>query len=549
MIRSFFRKSPDLYAPTHKRMAFSCKRCSVRHKAVIECPDCLSQRDPTEFSALKELRTASDLIASLREEKNALKVALRTALNKNEELHDKTTANSLALKDEIRRRKAVESEFNRAKAEFAHFDLKVSESKALLQSREQELQRLEHLMEVANTEVRGSSLEAANRTLKAQVKQLKQQLEERMQVTQRTRRRIDKYCSFINAKLHELPDYLILFRGRFKRSDDMKALDDEENILKVLQFLADLLMYEAQKPRPSRKDRRYDEEVSNSREESTPWQQKSVSKSIQTQSDKATSTSVSPPITPYATSLPFGSSPMSLPRFKGDDLRTSILGRDSAVSYLYRHSETPKAQESPFKEATYSAGLSDTSSLIEALSFQNEKLNKLNQQIAETMASSRNLLNTSRNFDNRSVLPNHENRLQEDLSSPSEQRHFTAERAQVTAGGTQDILGIAVTETLSEGKVTMQTASDLKSDTTEIELPGVTEFLQPQKTDLSGSAKPSKPIKSNSKPGSKIPATKPRVLKTMPVLHKSDGWKSVKEFFGRSEDEDTTEQIKFLVNK
>mmetsp|Transcript_968 Transcript_968/g.2356 ORF Transcript_968/g.2356 Transcript_968/m.2356 type:complete len:550 (-) Transcript_968:3174-4823(-) len=540
-------------------MAHSCKKCEARHRSPLECADCLSRRETAEHSALKELRTASELIVSLREEKHALKGALQSALSKNDELYDKVLTSNHSLKEEVRRRKAAEEELKKARSEIAHFDKKLTEAKILIESKEQELQRMERMVEISSKEGQLTNLEATNRSLKNEIREMRSELESRFQFSERTQHKISKYCCFISNKLNEVPDFLALFKGRFKNPEDFRGIEDEEGVLKILQFLADLLMYEAQKPRSRLKDYYSDEEVEVYQEEPTSWQYKSINKSIQTQSEKATNTYETAPVTPYAM--------LSQASSRGEMKKTPSLGRDSSFTYLYKQPyETPKAYKEPsFKETSYNTGLSDTSGLIEVLSFQNEKLNRLNQQIAETMASSRTLLNTSRALDSRARSAarvfKHEEVVHDDESLPTERR-MTKALSERDLGipmiiETKAISGMQAPENLKSPtaqkspyekstKLPNPFASpknEIKPAPSEEELPGKTEFLQSPKSTSTVRMRSPNSGRSIIKPGAKkVPPIKEKILKTMPVLHKNDGWGSVKEFFGRSDDDEKRQE-------
>lgn len=495
-------------------MASSCKKCEVRHKTILECPDCLSYRTTTEHSASKELRTASELIRSLREEKHSLKGALQSALTKNDELYDKVLTSSHSFKEEARRRKAAEEELRKAKADVSILDKQFAEAKAKLDSRDQEVSRLQHIVELTSRDGNKTGLEATNRALKAQVAELERRLDPRLQITCQTQRKIAKYCSFITSKLAELPDYLALFKGRFKRPEQFTTVEDEQDVLKVMQFLADLLMFEAQTPKARSEDSDSEDDPDLYLQEATSWQFRSINKSIQTQAEKATNTS---DITSPRPSVTYGGLSQIISR--GDAKKTPILGRGDSFSYLYKQPfEVPKAalKDNFFKETSYSSNLSDTNGLIEVLSFQNEKLNKLNQQIAETMASSRSLLNTSKAADFRarsaaSTFQANEADMFDNESAPTERRlgkvQSERELAVPKAAEVKELEEPAANQgnkTTTTAKLpymkasklpkplAIQKALDHKPKATELELPSKAEFLQ--------SPKATRPSKVASKP-------------------------------------------------
>jgi hypothetical protein len=534
-------------------MAYYAKKHESRHRTHTDCPDCLSRKDNLEGTGHKELRTASDLIAGLREDKHALKDALQAALSKNEELYDKVMNLSNDMKEERRKRKAADDELKKARGEVALFDRKVAETKDLLKSREQELVRLERLVDLNSAESNYTgNLEAANRSLKAQVTELRTELEERERSPERSSRKVAKYSSFICNKLNDLPDYFGLFRGRFKSYDEFT----EGGLLKTLQFLADLLMFEAQKPGRKVAEDYSDEEVE------TASHYRSYDKSMQTQADKATSTQVPP-----------------RPLTRGDKPISPSIGRDSSYTYAY---ETPKhLKEAAMKDTSlYSGALRDSTGLIEVLSFQNEKLNRLNQQIAETMASSRTLLNTSGTFDSRARSST--NAFKRDSREPSYQvqtghteESFTGTRRDakafheddyesydgpsklhteqadrfpvsvetraVSASETQDTLRSPTTAAKSPyskpSNLPKPSGNTAEPGSAELELPGKTEFLKSPSDKAGPRAKSPNGGVTTAKTAEKKPVKKERVLKTMPVMHRSDGWGSVGEFFGRSEDD------------
>jgi hypothetical protein len=469
-------------------------------------------------------------MAGLREEKQALKDALQAALSKNEELYDNVVNLSNDMKEERRKRKAVTDELKKARGEVAQFDRRVAETKDLLESREEELVRLERLVDLNSRDSNyTANLEATNRSLKAQVTELRTELEERERSREQGSHKVAKYTSFICNKLNDLPDYFALFRGRFKSYDEFT----EGGLLKVLQFLADLLMFEDQK-HGGRGTEDYSDE-----EGEAASQYRSYDKSMQTQAEKATGTQAPP-----------------RPLTRGDKQITPSLGRDSACFYAY---ETPRnLKETAMKDTSlYSGALRDTSGLIEVLSFQNEKLNRLNQQIAETMASSRTLLNTSSTFDSRGRVSSRAFRRDaealhddnyETYDGPTKLHTEQANRVPVvietralSASETSDTLRspatAARTPYTNPSSLPKPSVSTADPDSAELELPGKTEFLKSPSDKAGPRAKSPNGGKPTAKTVEKKPVKKERVLKTMPLIHRSDGWGSVKEFFGRSEED------------
>lgn len=550
-------------------MAPSFKKAEFKRKVTLECPNCLTREEKLEHSAYKELRTASELVVSLREAKHALKTALKSALGKNDELYSRFVACAHSLKDETKRRKAAEEELTRARTEAVLVNKRLSHSQAEFDSLEQELQRVKSLREKPDNFERTAELEASVHSLRRELESLREQLENQLQFSERTQLKITKYCSFISTKLNELPDYLELFKGRFP--GNFTAPIDEESVLKLLQFIADLLIFEAENPLLDRKVCERELENGFYSEDTLTQPLKSPSKSVQTPSEKGTNTYEAVQDKPYTA--------LSIP--SGEALRTPSLGRDCEFTDVNtRNYDAPKASTDAFNRPNLyvrrmadhrsfsdESGLNDTSGLIEVLSFQSEKLSKLNLQIAETMASSRTLLNTSRTQGNGRYVTAYSTRL----SSPKafgvdsgigvKKSNFLDEESLLTERKPKvpELVFTNTIETKSDNEPhsppSVQSpyfkAPDLSKPTKALpeaaDSPEITRktrrdtHLSPNESQRTRIRSPPVPRVANLRPKASVqkPADKvERPLKTMPVLYKKDGWSSVSEFFGLCEDDE-----------
>lgn len=373
-------------------MAHPCKKPTSRVKpANKRCPDCTFQRLTMEHTVIKELESASDLIASLRSAKRSLKESLQTAFDKCEDMNSKLANSTHSLKSEIKRRKAAENELKAARSQISDLDKQLSECKALMSSREAEAKRLER-KEKGNREACIANLEASIRDLKAEANGLRQSQEEHTRFVDDVKEQIGKYSSFIGSKLAKLPEYDSIFKGRFKSLDELNALEDKRSLIKVLKFLGDLIFFETRNRLTPLKREQCSQALETSYDEASGAHLRSFDKSNQTLSDKATDTLTKEELLKELKPL---SSPKPRPRPISFD-------KDSSFSKVYKPPySSPKAArtQSLLRETSFDVGLNDTSGLIDALSMQNDKLSRLNQQIAETMASSRNLLNSSLTLD------------------------------------------------------------------------------------------------------------------------------------------------------
>jgi hypothetical protein len=615
-------------------MAYSCKKCQARHKAVPECPNCLTRREAIEHTAFKELRIASGLVVNLREEKHTLNEALQGAISKNDELYDRMVSCSQALKEEVRRRRAAEEELKTSKAEVVLSGRKVIETEALLSSRERELERLERFVEMNSRDSQIAYLETSNRKLKAKLDEARSKIEDKERFNEQALQKISKYCNFISAKLTDLPDFLALFRGRFKSLEDFRV-HDHQDVLKVLRFLADLLVYEAQKAKATAEY----SEVELDHEQFMSSHCRSSDRSMQMQSEKATNTpdsmsptpfhalskaalrnerpqretptsyparsqtnyrSQTPPAYPGLSSpreepqcyqgVPRTSNRLELPRpstsqsnskadypttylamsqpvSRGAKHETPSLGRDSSFPNLYKDSEesceTPKGFRAG-KDIPCREELSGTSGLIEVISLQNEQLNRLNQQIAETMLSSRTLLSTPRAVEGRTRSAVRLSRKPEetsedhgtaegprtlkkvlsesDLSTPLITKPKAANAAEPNQLGSPRAAKPPANLKASTLLRARSKPAENKPDVSEQALPTKTEFLKADTGSLS--ERVLSPVASLRTPHaraglSKRPVEmKEKVLKTMPILHRSDGWTSVGEYFKHSDDDE-----------
>jgi hypothetical protein len=615
------------------KMAYSFKKCEARHKAVLECTNCLTRREAIEHTAFKELRIASDLVVTLRQEKRTLNEALQGAISKNDELYDNMLSCSQALKEEVRRRRAAEEELKKSKAEAVLSDRTVIETKALLSSRERELERFERFVEMNSRDTQIANLETSNLKLKAKLDEARGEIEDKERFGEQTLQKINKYCSFISARLTDLPDFHALFRGRFKSPEDFRV-DDYQDILKVLRFVADLLDYEAQKAKSTAEY----SEVEFDHKHFTSSRCQSSERSMLMQSEKATNTpdsaypkplhawspkaltdegsqretptsyparsqtnyrSQTPPAYPGLSShreepqcyqgVPRTSNRLELPRpstsqsnskgeypstylamsqsvSRGAKHETPSLGRDSSFTNLYKDSGAEELCETPkgFKvgrDTSFREELSDTSGLIEVISLQNEQLNRLNRQITETMLSSKTLLSTPRGVEGRTRSAVRVFRKPEETEDhgtaegPRTLKKVLSERdipitlgpKAATAAEPNQLGSPRAAKPPANLKAStlmraMSKPAENRLDVPEQELPGKTEFLKAGKGSLS--ERVMSPVASlrapNARAGlSRRPAEmKEKVLKTMPILHPSDGWTSVGEYFKHSDDDE-----------
>mmetsp|Transcript_27255 Transcript_27255/g.48968 ORF Transcript_27255/g.48968 Transcript_27255/m.48968 type:complete len:492 (+) Transcript_27255:204-1679(+) len=477
-------------------MAHSHKKSATRVKSLgKKCSECVNRKLTIEHSAMKELEFTTELIAGLRAEKRSLKETLQSALARCEELNEKLSGINHTLHTEVKRRKAAEEELKTSRSENASLDRRLSECKLLLESRDSELQRLERMADKGSRETHSSSLESFNRSLKTEIGDLRQEQEANSKFVAEVRSQIEMFSSFILSKMHDIPEYNKIFKDRFRSYDELKAPDENVSLLKVLQFLKDLLIFEAQnRLKPKKKEQiiqAYEPE------DFSAVHNRSFDKSMQTQAEKATNTvEAEVKVKNFSMISPIKPKPRPI----------SIEKDNSFSRSLYKPPfSSPKTLKSPHahKEASFDAGLSDTSGLIDALSMQNDKLSKLNQQIAETMASSRNLLNTSITLDS-SRYPGRSSHYPPDpfemdepeISSSRKMNKVLSERdlaiptqldLKVIAEALQGSISsprAPFKERSSEAKhfsFQSPTNRSRRAYNTEQELPGVTEFLKSPK--------------------------------------------------------------------
>jgi hypothetical protein len=309
-----------------------------------------------------------------------LKAALKAALSRTDDYSGQVVTSSRTLQLETKRRKAVEEELNAVTAENSELHRHLTEAREQLRDRAGEVQRLER---EARKEDYIATIETLNRSLKTEITELMKEQEESDRFTAEVRSHVEECSSFISRGLHDLPDYFAMFKGRFRGKEELVSLDGTDNLLKVLQFLRDLLIFEAKR---RMKDTRLlvsqDVDLPIEQLHSTPA--KSLDKSMQTVFEKGTSTGevMYRRVTPPA---------LSVVRPKS---RVLDFNRETSLLTAYRPYGSPLMSSSMRRDTSLEGGL-NSSDLIGALSVQSDKLSQLNQQITETMTSSRNLLNSS----------------------------------------------------------------------------------------------------------------------------------------------------------
>jgi hypothetical protein len=334
-------------------------------------PPSSSRLKASEHETALELERASLTISDLRTAKDRLKKALSQSASKVDTLETSLKSLKAELEAERRRYKAQTDQLKRSQLERLKLERQLTEKGQELDRQETRLSKY--------TDAGDSSLDAVTPELEAALKD---------------------QTDFVVSQVHGVHELYLLYKERVRCSrlfkESIAAGNYAVPLLQTLQLIGDFIPTRAVQTPSSKK--------SLGRMTPSSWT-KLLDKVIQTNSEKSTNTSTAIP-TPYCTPPPHNTKPeellvMSHPtksdshRLVKASLDFEEMGISSSIEDDPRELSLNSSPKVSFTgKPVEGGGISESEKLLSVLSSQNQKLMRLNQQICETMASSKSTLNS-----------------------------------------------------------------------------------------------------------------------------------------------------------
>jgi hypothetical protein len=331
-------------------------------------PPSSSRLQASERETALELERASLTISDLRSAKDKLKIAFIQSASKVDTLESALKSLRGELEAERRRSKAQADQLKRSQLERLKLERQLTEKGQELDRQETRLSRY----------TGDTSLDEVSAELEVALK---------------------KQTDLVISQVHGVHELYLLYKERVRCSrlfkESIAAGNYAVPLLQTLQLIGDFILTRAVQT-PSSK--------SLGKMPPSSWT-KLLDKVIQTSSDKSTNTSTAVP-TPYWTSPPHNTTPEALlamryptksesHRLIKASLDFEQMGSSSSIEDGHRELSINSSPKVSFTEKPVErGGISESEKLLSVLSSQNQKLKRLNQQICETMASSKSGLNS-----------------------------------------------------------------------------------------------------------------------------------------------------------